>query len=102
MVEIYLSLVILQLRPMRQYEPIWNKLKSMPRNEATNIGVSITAPRVMHRRIIKAVKKEKWMDIGYKIQVEPNVTILTHSRNGSILTFYISFYLNLPVNMEHI
>lgn len=87
---------------MRQYEPIWNKLKALSRTDAKNIGVSITAPRVMHRRIIKAVKKEKWMDVGYKIQVEPNTALLTHSRNGSILTFYLSLHLTYAISIRDI
>ena len=44
---------------MRQYEPIWNELKASK-------TVSITAPIYNHRRIIKAVIKEKNIDEGYK------------------------------------
>jgi hypothetical protein len=78
---------------MRQYEPIWVKLKSMPQSEAHEKGVSITAPRALHRRIIKAVKKEKWMDIAYKLEIEPRVAVLSHSQRNSILTFRLSFSL---------
>lgn len=78
---------------MRQYEPIWTKLKSLPQTEAFTKGVSITAPRVLHRRIIKAVKKEKWMDIGYKLEIEPRVAVLCHSQKNSILTFRLTFSL---------
>lgn len=76
---------------MRQYEPIWQKLKSLPREEANKVGVKITAPRALHRRIIKAVKKEKWMDIGYKIQIEPMVATLELTRSNSILQFTLTF-----------
>lgn len=70
----------------RQYAPIWNKLK-------TDKKVSVTAPRPFHARIIKAVKKEKWMDIGYKLTIEPRKAKLSHTRSGSILTFYLDFTL---------
>ena len=78
---------------MRQYEPIWIKLKSLPRDEANKVGVKITAPKVLHRRIIKAVKKEKWMDVGYKIRIEPREAVLSHAINTSVLTFYLTFSL---------
>ena len=74
---------------MRQYEPIWQKLKAMPLSDASTKGVSVTANRVLHPRIIKAVVKEKWMDLGYKIQIEPRKTILVHSRKHAVLTFYL-------------
>jgi hypothetical protein len=74
---------------MRLYEPIWNKLKSMQLSEASTKGVSVTANRVLHPRIIKAVKKEKWLDAGYKIKLEPREAVLFHSQRGVILTFYL-------------
>lgn len=78
---------------MRQYEPIWTKLKSLPQSEAASKGVSLTAPRALHRRIIKAVKKEKWMDIAYKLEIEPRIAVLSHSQKNSILTFRLTFSL---------
>lgn len=30
------------------------------------------------------------MDLGYKIQMDPLKTFLTHTRKNSILTFYLS------------
>ena len=76
---------------MRQYEPIWNKLKSLPRKEAETKGVSLTAPRPLHGRIIKAVKKEKWMDLGFKLTIEPRESTLFHARKNSVLTFFLSY-----------
>lgn len=70
----------------RQYNPIWKTLKA-------NNRVSITAPRPLHKRIIKAVKKEKWLDVGYKLTIEPRKATLSHTRCGSILTFYLEFNL---------
>jgi hypothetical protein len=74
---------------VRQYYPIWHKLKSMPLTEASSKGVSVTANRLLHPRIIKAVVKEKWMDIEHKLEVEPATLILYHERKGAILTFYL-------------
>jgi hypothetical protein len=75
---------------MRQYEPIWIKLKSLSKSEAETIGVSIAAPRVLHKRIIKAVTKEKYMDFAYKA-VNPREATLVHVRSNSILTFKLVF-----------
>ncbi len=83
---------------MRTYQPIWDKLKSLPLKEAKEKGVSITAPAALHRRIIKAVKKEKWMDMGYKILLKENddrEATLFFTRNGSILTFYLRFSIGI-------
>jgi hypothetical protein len=71
---------------MRKYEPIWIKLKQK--------GVaSITAHPLLHKRIIKAVIKEKWLDIGYKLEIQPRHSIMTHTRTGSILEFKLTKYL---------
>jgi len=74
---------------MRQYQPIWHRLKSMPLTEASSKGVSVTANRLLHPRIIKAVVKEKWMDLEYKLAIEPATMILYHERKHSVLTFYL-------------
>jgi hypothetical protein len=76
----------------RQYEPIWRKLKALPAKQAATQGVSVTAPRALHKRILKAVVKEKWLDIGYKMEIEPKHAIMYHSRSGSILTFTMRLY----------
>jgi hypothetical protein len=76
----------------RQYQPIWNKLKALPAKQAATQGVSITAPRALHKRILKAVVKEKWLDLGYKMEIEPKHAIMHHSRSGSILTFTMRLY----------
>lgn len=75
----------------RLYYSIWNKLKSLPHQDARDVGVSISAPRVLHKRIVKAVKKEKWLDVGQKILLSPREAMLTHSRENSILTFYLTY-----------
>ena len=68
---------------MRYYEPIWNELKSKR-------TARISTRPALHRRIIKAVTKEKWMDIGYKISIDPHYSILTHTVRGQIITFTLS------------
>ena len=44
---------------MRMYMPIWKALKE-------HKTVTITAPEKYHKRIIKAVIKEKWLDRSFK------------------------------------
>lgn len=80
---------------MREYEPIWNKLKA-------DKVVSITANRLLHPRIIKAVTKEKWKDLGYKLQCDPLYAKLHVSSNGSILTFKLSFHPASPITVKDI
>lgn len=72
---------------LRLYYNIWNQLKNLEPSVAQTVGISVTAPRPLHKRIIKAVKKEKWMDIVYKISIEPRSAVLATSRSGSIITF---------------
>lgn len=87
----YLSILPSFSTLMRQYETIWHRLKNLPANEAEKVGVSVAAPRPLHGRIIKAVTKEKWKDLGYKILLDDKRAILSHSRQNAIITFYLSF-----------
>lgn len=75
---------------MRQYEPIWHKLKSLPKEQAENVGVTISAPTGLHRRIIKAVKKEKYKDFVYKLNAQRSAT-LYHECKGGMITFKLKF-----------
>ncbi len=70
----------------RLYAPIWAQLKE--RGE-----VSITANRALHPRIIKAVTKETWLDIVYKLQISPQHATLRHMRKGSVITFRLTKHL---------
>jgi hypothetical protein len=74
---------------MRYYQSVWYKLKALPLYDASTKGVSITANRLSHRRIIKAVQKEKWLDIPYKMQNDSVKIIMCHERKGSVITFYL-------------
>lgn len=80
---------------MREYEPIWRTLKKQR-------TVSITANRLLHRRIIKAVTKEKWMDIEFKLQNDPLYAKLHVSSKASILTFTLSFHQASTITMKDI
>ena len=79
---------------IRKYNPIWAKLKIEHR-------VSITAPSYLHKRIIKAVKKEKWLDVGYKLQLDGKIAILSHAQSTSILTFYLVIKTNTLDRRTH-
>lgn len=72
---------------MRHYQPVWIKLK---RDKV----VRVTANKCLHPRIIKAVTKEKWMDTGYKIELEPKYALLSHEIVGSIITFRLEVKLD--------
>lgn len=79
---------------MRQYQPIWEQLKKLSPEIAATKGISVTANSKLHPRIIKAVTKEKWLDWGYKIQIQPRCALLKHSRQNSILTFRLILTTN--------
>ena len=79
-----------------EYTPIWNALKA---SDKVPKQVSITANRLLHPRIIKAVTKRKWLDLGYKLQIEPRHSILTHTCNGSTITFFLTFYISDSVTI---
>jgi hypothetical protein len=47
---------------MRQYEPAWIALKEKG-------TVRLAVPKGLHRRVIKAILKEKYNDAGYRLQM---------------------------------
>lgn len=63
------------------YSSIWENLK----RDGT---VSLTANKLFHSRIIKATKKRKWIDMGYRMELlEKNqIAVLSHSIEGSVIT----------------
>jgi len=85
---------------MRQYEPIWEQLKKLlkahPNDRAK--GVSIIANRAHHPRIVKAVIKEKWSDVGFKAVNHPRIARLSYVQNQSKITFF----LDLSITSEDI
>jgi len=70
----------------RKYQPIWDALKT----KGHGGSISISAHSKFHARIVKAVKKEKWMDVGYKLSIEPKIAFLSHSRTHNMLTFHLA------------
>lgn len=68
---------------MSMYDPLWAVLK-------VNHTASVVVNRNHHARVVKAVKKRKWLDLGYKIQIEPKVALLSHTCSGNTLTFYLT------------
>lgn len=78
---------------MRKYQPIWETLKKTL--EEKGIGVcSIAAHKALHPRIIKAVSREKNIDIGYKLlSTEKREKTIVYSRvQGSKITFYLRVF----------
>lgn len=70
--------------PPRMYHKLWCTI----RDKGT---CSIAAPRNLHLRIIKAVQKEKWMDMGYKFLIAEDRcrTELKFKRKGTTVEFKI-------------
>lgn len=81
---------------MRQYTPIWNQIK-------TEFHCEISAHKAYHRRIIKAVVKEKDLDLGFKFELSerspPQTSLLKSSRSGSIIKFTLTLK---PLTTRHI
>lgn len=73
---------------MRQYEMIWNEIK-------LEGFCKISTHRVFHKRIIKAVVKEKDLDLGFKLELSerypPQISVLKSSRNGSVIIFTLIY-----------
>ena len=69
----------------RQYEPIWDQLKVQGK-------CRIAAPQPLHKRIIKAVVKEKYNDVGYKFLLSETgkTARLSYSRKNSEITFKLT------------
>lgn len=45
---------------MRQYQPIWEQIKK-------HGTATVVASKARHRRIIQAVRKEKWRDAAFRL-----------------------------------
>jgi len=69
---------------VRKYQPIWETIKRD--NKA-----SLAATPCMHRRIIKAVRKEKNKDAGWRLLLlERGIKYkLKEKIEGSLITFYL-------------
>ena len=84
---------------MRKYETIWVKIK-------TEGSCTLVANPSLHKRIKKAVTKEKWKDTSYKVQwdledrEQPHLEI-SHplDSSGKILKNTLIFTLITPISL---
>ena len=70
---------------MRLYEPIWQELKKKG-------SVRLAVPRAIHRRVIKAVLKEKNMDIGFKYEMlEKKIRLrITYQQQDNVISIKLN------------
>jgi hypothetical protein len=70
---------------MRMYEPAWIELKKKGR-------VRLAVPRPLHRRVIKAILKEKNQDLAYKLEMLEKKTRLkiTYEQQDSVITIILN------------
>lgn len=75
---------------LRMYEPVWLILKK-------HKVCTITAPAANHKRVIKAVIKEKWLDTDWKKKEGWRMMYLTwhsHADDPSLITFKLAYRMN--------
>lgn len=72
---------------MRMYEPAWKRLKQNPSEKLV-----ISAHRNLHRRIFKAIQKEKHQDTVYHLMLESEgkKSTLAKTSEGNALIVSIS------------
>jgi|JI10StandDraft_1071094.scaffolds.fasta_scaffold1233258_2 hypothetical protein len=76
-------------RRLRMYEPIWLSLKE-------HKSATISCPPRLHKRLVKAVIKEKWMDDKFKNKEGWRMMWLTYSVSPDSpdqITFRLSYKL---------
>lgn len=78
---------------MRTYQIIWHALKK-------DKHCTITVHPALHARVIKAVIKEKDMDVSYKLTALSDnercyVMKLSYKREGAMIRFFLRKVLNL-------
>lgn len=71
---------------MRMYLPIWLSLKK-------HHSVTIRSPRHLHKRVVKAVVKEKWLDSEFKEREGWRMMWLTYTIHEDEITFNLSYKL---------
>ncbi len=70
----------------RQYQPIWQALKK-------HKTVTVLSPSHLHKRLVKAVIKEKWMDDQFKKREGWRAMRLTYAIKNNEVTFFLSYKL---------
>jgi len=71
---------------LRQYQPIWLALKK-------HKTVTVRAPKHTHKRLVKAVVKEKWLDDQFKNKEGWRMMWLSYVIHEDEVTFTISYKL---------
>ena len=74
-------------KKLRMYQPIWLSLKQ-------HHSVTISCPPRLHKRLVKAVIKEKWLDDKFKQREGWRMMWLTYSISESNVTFRLSYKLH--------
>jgi hypothetical protein len=82
---------------MRKYQRIWEVIRNSPNHTA-----SLTATPETHRRIIKAVKKEKSIDLGWKLILqEQGIRYkLQFTIHDSVIIFTLKD--SSPISIQHL
>jgi len=75
---------------VRKYEPIWMELKKKHQ-------VRIQIPRPLHKRLIKAVIKEKYNDVVFKFELgeRGKAAKLSYIQQGVVIVFQLKISLGL-------
>lgn len=75
------------IRRLRMYEPVWEALKK-------HKTVTLNAKPSLHKRIAKAIQKEKWADEEFKNKEGWRKMWMTHISKGNEITFSLSYKLD--------
>jgi hypothetical protein len=84
-----------QDNPPRFYQPVWEQLK-----KSSNGRIELAALPHFHRRIFKAIGKEKTMDIIYQLQLaelckKATITRLRDPKRPNVLIISLTLSLGL-------
>ena len=81
--------------PLRHYEPVWNLIKQ-------NLRCEISAHPARHRRIKKALRKEKDIDYGLKMEclerIPPMKAMMHTKSEGSKIIFTLTFEVLVTID----
>ena len=81
---------------MGQYKTVWQQLKEKGK-------VVLASPRPLHKRIIKALKKEKYKDLQFKFQLSDSNqrAVFTSDSEGTKIIVYLRIE-KIQLNLEEI
>lgn len=81
----------------RMYFPSWNALK---KSTLSPKRIVIAAPKAFHRRIYKAIIKEKDMDLVYKLQLKENAQSARLERVSEDAK--LTIFMHLSIGMDEL